>query len=343
MTMTTHTTQTGVELFVTYRNFARCKIALGNGSLNYCQLGQLLMNVNSCSPIAHSWSMSMSMFRIVTICAIFAEVYCADHTAKVTAPANHVMITSKFDAKTKSLQHTLKWTRLVGTSKKNNVALIGSGGSAGSCTRSRSQLVSTFHVPASSIATGIVEGWLTVKGTSVSGPLDVNLYGMKPVATIVDKEDISVLHEIASNTVTNMLSSDGEKAIATPFLSLERGAGPFSQRVNVTEYVRAQVATMGNKGPYQSPALFLPFRLRTATDLGCDSACDAACSIRRFSALAFSLEITQSFPSAEAASRSSYVRLINGHQLHYAADSLGNRLPDFSSVGCVFEQQILQV
>ena len=223
------------------------------------------------------------------------------------------------------------------------MALVGSGGGASSCTRSRSQLVSTFQVPASSIASGIAEGWLTVKGTSVSGPLDVNLYGMKPVATIVDKEDISVLHEIASNTVTNMLSSDGEKAIATPFLSLERGAGPFSQRVNVTEYVRAQVATMGNKGPYQSPALFLPFRLRTATDLGCDSACDAACSIRRFSALAFSLEITQSFSSAEAASRSSYVRLINGHQLHYAADSLGNRLPDFSSVGCVFEQQILQV
>ena len=278
------------------------------------------------------------MFRVLAICAIFAEVYCADHTAKVTAPANHVIITSKFDAETKSLRHTLKWTRLVGTSKRNNVVLLGSGGSSSGCGRTRSQLVSTFHVPASSIASEIAEGWLTVKGNSVKGPLDVNLYGMKPVATIVDKEDISALHNIASDTVTNMLSSDGEKAIATPFLSLANGAAPFSKRVNVTEYLRARVATMRNKGPYKSPALFLPFRLRTATDLGCDSACDGACSIRRFSALAFSLEITQSFPSAEAASRSSYVRLVNGHQLHYAADSLGNRLPDFSSVGCVFER-----
>lgn len=281
--------------------------------------------------------MGMShVFHLLVACIILTEVHCTNQTVKMTSPAHYVSVFSKFDVKANKLIHELSWPRLVGTSKKTNTAMIGVGGSAGSCTRGRGQLISTFYIPVSSIATGIEEAWLTVKIGAIAGPLDVNLYAMKPVATIVDKEDISyALHTSAANATAVLLASDSDEPIATPFVSVERGAAPFLKRLDVTKYVRARVTEIKSNQQYQSPFLLLPFRLSTATDLGCNTACDGSCSIRRLTVSAVSMDISQAFPSTSAGTQSPYVRQFPGHKLHYATDKLGNRLPDFSSVGYV--------
>ena len=276
-----------------------------------------------------------NMLTLFVTYALLAEVNCSNKTVKMTSPAHHVSISSQFDVKTNKLVHTLDWPRLVGTSKTNNKATIGVGGSAGSCTRRRSQLVSTFYVPVSSVAAAIDEAWLNVKVDAINGPLDVNLYAMKPVATIVDKEDISALHTSSANATAALLASDADEAIATPFLSVEKGAAPFLKRINVTKYVRARVAAVKNNKQYQPRFLLLPFRLRTATDLGCNTACDGACSIRRIMVSAVSIDISQTVSSPGTAIQSYYVQQSAGPKLHYASDTLGNRLPDFSSVGYV--------
>ena len=241
---------------------------------------------------------------------------------------------------------------------------VGTGGSAGSCTRQFQTTIFSFEVP--TVTYGWHAGWQVAAATKLQstisdtdgGGLDVVVHGLGLRAASFSSVSTGDYFVGTNDTTadTQLLSSS--------YVSAGVSAGSVAE-LNVSAYVRALVASALAAG-VDPTGQFVTLRLSGQSLFGCDTNCDSACPIRRYrlpaaqTQLLLVLDPPADFPPAPPTTppampvclaneikgssgvcsrddnygdRAATVSLGGDGRLVYTSNTRGDTIPDFSYVG----------